>query len=182
MIYVGIGANLDHPNYGGPRETCGAALYSLNKDNIHITGCSSWYRSTPIPASDQPDYINAVIRVETALEPRKLLNTLLDLELKFGRTRDAKNAARTLDLDLLDYQGQMMESETGLNLPHPRLTKRAFVLLPLAELDQNWRHPGSGLAISSLISQLPGDQQATALEKKAGVFGTDWNPENLEIA
>jgi len=185
MIYVGIGANLDHPHYGGPRETCGAALYSLDKDKIHILGCSSWYQSAPVPKSDQPDYINAVISIETALEPHDLLKCLLDLELEFGRTRNAKNAARTLDLDLLDYHGQIMVSENGLDLPHPRLVNRAFVLLPLAELDQNWRHPVSGQVISTLISQLPreqpGDQQAVALKKGIGVFGTAWNPENLEI-
>ncbi len=172
MIYVGIGANLDHPKFGAPQKTCKTALNSLNKEYIRITKCSRWYVSAAVPASSQPDYINAVIQIETKLEPQSLLNYLLDTELKFGRMRDVKNAARTLDLDLIDYQGQIIESDTGLNLPHPRLTERAFVLLPLAELDQNWRHPSSGQSISSLIDQLRVDQTAHVLEDNPDDYGT----------
>ena len=101
--------------------------------------------------------------------------------MNFGRTREAKNAARTLDLDLLDYQGQIIELATGLSVPHPRLHKRAFVLLPLAELDQKWVHPSSGASITSLIEGLQGDQTAIPLDDEPGAFGTAWTPENIEI-
>jgi 2-amino-4-hydroxy-6-hydroxymethyldihydropteridine diphosphokinase len=177
MIYFGIGANLHHSRFGAPLNTCGAALYSLNKDNIHILACSRWYESAPVPVSDQPNYVNAVVQVETALKPRDLLNYLLSHEEIFGRSRAEKNAARTLDLDLLDYNGEIVEFDGALSLPHPRLHERAFVLLPLAEHDQKWRHPQIGSQIFDLIKQLPTHLKAAPLDPLSGEYGTPWTPE-----
>ena len=180
MIYVGIGANLRHSKYGSPLNTCGAALYSLSKDNILIQDCSRWYQSAPVPVSDQPDFVNAVVRLKTTLKPNDLLHVLLQLEEQFGRPRDQKNAARTLDLDLLDYNGEIIASDEALSLPHPRLHERAFVLLPLAELDQQWRHPQTGQSIADLIKQLPASLKAAPLDRQSGEFGTAWTPEIIE--
>jgi len=176
MIYVGIGANLHHADYGSPQNTCGAALYSLNEENIHISACSRWYESAPVPVSDQPNYINAVISVETTIKPLELLNLLLKHEEEFGRTHNNKNAARTLDLDLLDYHGEIIETTMALNLPHPRLHERAFVLLPLAELDPNWQHPQTGSQINDLIEKIPNDLKAIPLDPLPGEYGTAWTP------
>lgn len=182
MIYVGIGANLDHPDYGSPRDTCGAALYSLNQDNIHILRCSSWYQSAPMPVSDQPDYINAVVEIRTTLLPNELMSALLKHEIEFGRIRGQKNAARTLDLDLIDFNGEIIQLNQGLTLPHPRLHERAFVLLPLAELNTDWRHPTSNKSISVLINELEPPSTATALEDQKGVYKTAWVPKMAQMA
>ncbi|MEX2449590.1 MAG: 2-amino-4-hydroxy-6-hydroxymethyldihydropteridine diphosphokinase [Rhodospirillales bacterium] len=175
MILVAIGANLPHPDYGPARVTCGAALFSFKEENIHITAYSRWYESPPFPPSGQPNYVNAVVRVETDLPPDDLMAALLAIETRFGRTRAAKNDARTLDLDLLDYHGQCLETQNGLILPHPRLTDRAFVLLPLADIAPDWRHPVSGTPLGHVIAALPADHGATPMPNGPGVYGTDWN-------
>jgi 2-amino-4-hydroxy-6-hydroxymethyldihydropteridine diphosphokinase len=165
MIFVGIGANLDHPRYGGPRETCEAALALLEESpEIEILRRSRWYRSAPVPASDQPWYVNAVVALETCLEPAGLLARLHAVEQHFGRVRRARNEARVLDLDLLAYHDLVTGPQDTPRLPHPRLAERAFVLLPLAELAPDWRHPEDGTPISSLIARLPENQAIEAMD------------------
>ncbi|MEQ8195930.1 MAG: 2-amino-4-hydroxy-6-hydroxymethyldihydropteridine diphosphokinase [Rhodospirillales bacterium] len=174
MILVAIGANLPHSRYGSARSTCGAALNSFKKENIHILACSRWYESPAYPPSDQPPYVNAAVSVETALSPDDLMSALLAIEARFGRTRGARNDARTLDLDLLDYHGRCLKSEQGLILPHPRLAQRAFVLLPMADIAPDWRHPRTGAALATLIVALPPDRTATPIPNADGVYGTEW--------
>ena len=115
----------------------------LSSVGITVVRRSRWYMSQPVPPSDQPWYVNGVAAVETALAPPALLAALLAVEARFGRRRGAPNAARTLDLDLLDYDGTQCVSER-LALPHPRLHERRFVLAPLAEIAPRWRHPRLG--------------------------------------
>lgn len=110
---------------------------------------SSLYRSAPWGYSDQPDFINAVAEVETRLEPRQLLEMLLDIENQRGRVREFLNAPRVLDLDLLLYDG-LIHHEHGLTLPHPRMHERAFVLLPLTEIAPDCVIPGQGRAADFL--------------------------------
>ena len=95
-----------------------------------------------------------------------MLARLHELEATFGRRRGQRNAARTLDLDLLDYRGRISEPGERPELPHPRLAGRAFVLLPLAEVAPGWRHPVSGQRIEALIADLPLDQRAEPLEER----------------
>jgi 2-amino-4-hydroxy-6-hydroxymethyldihydropteridine diphosphokinase len=109
--------------------------------------------------SDQPWFINGVVRVETNLQPLELLKLLQKIELQFGRRRGVRNEARTLDLDIIDYDGRVEET-SGLVLPHPRMHERGFVLLPLAEIAPGWRHPRLGETVSALISALPTSQKA----------------------
>ena len=99
-----------------------------------------------MPVSDQPWFVNGVARVETTLDPTALLSLLRRLEQEFGRQRSVRNAARTLDLDIIDYDGKV-ENTPELTLPHPRMQDRAFVLLPLAEIAPGWRHPALGKAV-----------------------------------
>lgn len=122
---------------------------------IRVVRQSGFYRSPPVPASDQPWYVNAVAEVATDLSPEGLLAALHGLEAQFGRARREINEARTVDLDLLDYRGQIRTKEQGAPvLPHPRMAGRGFVLVPLAEISPGWRHPVTGLAVEELIKNM----------------------------
>lgn len=161
MIYVAIGTNLPHPEFGSPLEIANAAAQIIDANDLSVIGRSGWYRSAPIPASNQPDFVNGVIAVETALSPTDLLARLHRIEDRFGRVRSEANAARTLDIDLLDYGGMVLapgRDGTGPILPHPRLQDRAFVLFPLREIAPDWRDPRDGRSIASLIAALPPGQ------------------------
>ena len=164
MILVGVGANLPSGQYGPPLAACRAALIALQEAGIRVVARSRWYESAPLPASDQPWYVNGVVQVETDLSPSGLLGQLHRVEAEFGRVRGAPNAPRVLDLDLLTY-GDVIAggAEDGLILPHPRLHERAFVLLPLSELAPDWRHPALGSGARELIAALPPDQVARPL-------------------
>ena len=129
--FVALGANLGDPLKALPQviEVIDAV------EGISVTARSRFYSTAPIDSSG-PDYTNAVIRIETTIEPEALLQTLLTIEKDFGRKRPAgiHNAPRTMDLDLLLYGDVEMASET-LILPHPRMHERAFVLVPMADID-----------------------------------------------
>jgi 2-amino-4-hydroxy-6-hydroxymethyldihydropteridine diphosphokinase len=157
VILIGIGGNLASPNFGAPLKTLAAALVALETEGIRVASRSAWYRTEPVPRSDQPWFINAVASLTTGLAARDLLAVLQVVEERFGRVRGEQNAARVLDLDLLDYQGQVTET-TSLILPHPQLHQRRFVLVPLAEVAPDWRHPLSGLTVEQLLSRLAAKQ------------------------
>lgn len=143
--YVALGANL-----GEPVMQIRQALDDLaHLAGTRLLGHSSLYRSKPVGCAGQPDYINAVAALNTHLTPRALLAALLEIETRHGRTRAFKNAPRTLDLDLLLYDGLVMH-EPGLTLPHPRMGGRAFVLAPLAEIAPDCLIPGQGDARACL--------------------------------
>ncbi|MDP5241323.1 2-amino-4-hydroxy-6-hydroxymethyldihydropteridine diphosphokinase [Uliginosibacterium sp. 31-16] len=151
LAWVGLGANL-----GDPVATVREALAALgNLPESRVMARSSLYRTAPVgPGTEgQPDYINAVAALDTTLAPTELLDALLALEKAFGRQRSARNAARTLDLDLLLYGHEILDAP-GLHLPHPRMHERAFVLIPLCELAPETRIPGRGPALE-LLDTLP---------------------------
>jgi 2-amino-4-hydroxy-6-hydroxymethyldihydropteridine diphosphokinase len=159
-IFVGIGANLDHPIYGAPRRSLEAALAELKRRGVRLMRLSPWYRTAPVPVSDQPWYVNAVVEVGTELAADGLLATLHEVEELLGRVRTVANAARVIDLDLLDFRGEIAAGGPGRAiLPHPRMEGRAFVLRPLADLAPDWRHPRTGASIRSLVAALPADQR-----------------------
>jgi 2-amino-4-hydroxy-6-hydroxymethyldihydropteridine diphosphokinase len=157
MIFIAVGANLPGPA-GTPLQTCKAALAALEQRGVRIVGRSHWYRTPPWPVSDQPWYVNAVVAVETSLDPPALLKLMHEIETQFGRDRRAGvvNAARPLDLDLIDYDG-LIRAETPPILPHPRMDTRAFVLRPLADVAPGWRHPQTGKSVKDLLAALPSD-------------------------
>ena len=160
-IFVGVGANLTHERYGAPQQTLAAALEELGHRGVRTVRLSPWYRTAPVPASDQPWYVNAVAEVACELPADALLAELHAVEAEFGRHRSVPNAARPIDLDLLDYHGEIAPGGPGrATLPHPRMVGRAFVLRPLADLAPDWRHPVTGRPISELLAALPADQAA----------------------
>jgi 2-amino-4-hydroxy-6-hydroxymethyldihydropteridine diphosphokinase len=161
MILIALGANLPGPDGSAPRETCARALERLDRAGVHPVAVSRWYRTPPDPPSDQPDFVNAVAAVETALPPRALLTVLHEAERMAGRRRTTPNAARPLDLDLIDFDGRICGGASGLLLPHPRAHRRLFVLRPLADVAPDWRHPVSRRSVTELIAAL-GDQRPIA--------------------
>lgn len=163
-VLIGLGANLPSSR-GAPRATCEAALEALGEAGVKVVRRSRWYRSAPLPPSPQPQpwFVNGVAAVETALDPVALLALLREIERRFGRVRDKPGAARELDLDLLDYRGQVRPGEPPPELPHPRMHGRAFVLLPLAEVAPDWRHPRLGGSVEALIDALPPGQAVEPL-------------------
>lgn len=169
MILIAMGANLATERYGPPERGLAAALRSLETAGVGLIRRSSWYRSAPFPPADQPLYVNGVAEVASDLSPAALMTVLLDIEAAFGRRRGVRNAARVMDLDLIDFDGQILdragdESGPALRLPHPRLSRRAFVLLPLAEIAPDWRHPENRRHIDDLIADLPEGQKIERLE------------------
>ncbi len=177
MIFIALGANLASDRYGPPKAGLEAALRRLESPGIKVIQRSRWYRSAPVPAAAQPDYVNGVAQLETRFSAPVLMALLLEIELEFGRKRSVANEARVLDLDLIDFDGEILDIQadnTGpaLKLPHPSLGHRAFVLLPLAEIAPDWRDPRSGQHIGDLIDQLPEGQDIGPLEPQKKVeFG-----------
>jgi 2-amino-4-hydroxy-6-hydroxymethyldihydropteridine diphosphokinase len=157
VILIGIGSNLPAPPAETPLETVVAALRALSRRGIRVIAHSGWYLSEPVPASDQPWFVNGVAIVESKLAPPALLDGLLATEAGFGRVRSVQNAPRTLDLDLLDHDSRLYDTAT-LTLPHPRLHQRRFVLAPLCEIAPDWRHPRLGLTAAELLARLPPGQ------------------------
>jgi 2-amino-4-hydroxy-6-hydroxymethyldihydropteridine diphosphokinase len=156
MILIGLGANLPS-EVGPPRATLEAALRALQAAGIRLERRSPWYRSAPLPPSGQAWYVNGVALAATTLGPLALLGLLHRVEAGFGRRRGRRNAPRVLDLDLLDYDGLVRRGR--VDLPHPRLGERAFVLRPLADVAPLWRHPVTGRGLAELLASLPPEQR-----------------------
>ena len=141
LAFIALGANL-----ADPAHQIRAALESLSRlPDSRLLRASSLYRTAPVGVAGQPDFINAVALVETTLAPRDLLAALFAIEAEFGRRRDYRNAPRTLDLDLLLYDDLVLDG-AELQLPHPRMHLRAFVLAPLLEIVPASIIPGRGTA------------------------------------
>jgi len=163
-VYIGLGANLPSPEHGTPRETLEAAMRMLEARGLVLVARSPLYESEPVPVSDQPWYLNAVVEVATDRPAAEVLVLLHSVENAFGRVRAIRNEPRVLDLDLLDHRGTVREGPESPLLPHPRLTDRAFVLLPLRDIAPDWRHPVSGLTIAELLESLPEGQRIRRLD------------------
>jgi 2-amino-4-hydroxy-6-hydroxymethyldihydropteridine diphosphokinase len=128
-VYLSLGGNL-----GDPAKSMGAALRMLDADgDTRVTGVSSLYRTPPWGKLDQPDFLNAAAEISTGLAPRALLDLCLDAERKLKRVREERWGPRLIDIDILVF-GERVIHETGLEVPHPRMLERAFVLAPLAEI------------------------------------------------
>ena len=165
MIYIGIGSNLNGKNNETPLQNCKKALVELKKE-VNICKISSWYKSEPIPVSNQPWFINGVVEISTNKSSLDLLEFILNIEEFFGRLREKKNEARILDLDIIDYKKKILYIKNKLIIPHPRMHERSFVLQPLSELNPKWMHPIKKKGIKELIRNLNDKQKISKISKK----------------
>ena len=159
LAYVGLGSNLEDP----VRQVQRGFEELARLTGTRLLKQSSFYRTAPVGKADQPDFVNAVALLQTTLAPADLLGHLLAIEARHGRVRAERNGPRTLDLDLLLFGDQIVRA-TGLEIPHPRMHERAFVLLPLAEVSPDAVIPGHGRVIELLASVA--DQRVTRIDGK----------------
>jgi 2-amino-4-hydroxy-6-hydroxymethyldihydropteridine diphosphokinase len=132
-----------------------------------ITALSDFHETAPVGPVQQPDYLNGAAKLETSLSPRQLLAELQRIEREvFRRVGTVRWGPRTMDLDILFF-GEMVLSEDGLTIPHPRLHERRFVLEPLAEIAPDFVHPVLGKSVSVLLAELPADQRVTYVAERA---------------
>lgn len=180
-VYLALGANLPS-NAGSARETLIAALIALAAQGVVLTAISRFFKTPAYPAGSSPDYVNACAKVKCGDAAEHILARLHRIEAEFGRTRGTRWAARGCDIDLLavgrqilpdvetqahwrslPLELQLKEAPDQLILPHPRLTERAFVLIPLFDIAPNFVDPVSGLAIKALLAALPEAEKAAIL-------------------
>jgi 2-amino-4-hydroxy-6-hydroxymethyldihydropteridine diphosphokinase len=151
LAYLAIGSNL-----GNKIHNIEITKLELEKNKIKILKSSSNYISESWPDPTKPNYVNIIIKVKTILAPIKLLEVCNIIELKLGRVRTTINAPRICDIDIIDYNKKILNGKNKkLILPHPRMSKRNFVLLPLFEIDKSWKHPKSKNNILNMINSLP---------------------------
>ena len=156
MIFLGIGSNLSS-SFGDRFKNIDLAISFLEGYKINIIKKSSLYESFSYPNKNNPKFINSVIAVETKLPPVDLMSVLIFVEEKLERKRSKKNDPRTCDLDIVDYNYQIMNfkyRDLELTLPHKEMTNRNFVLYPLREIYPNWTHPLTKKNINVLIKDL----------------------------
>jgi 2-amino-4-hydroxy-6-hydroxymethyldihydropteridine diphosphokinase len=157
MILIALGSNLSGP-WGNPRETVLRAVEVMQSYNIRVLRLSTLIETAPFGVTNQPNFVNAVARIETAMSPNILLRALHHIERGAGRKRLKRWGPRTLDLDILDYNGMIRKqaslSVKPLTLPHPGLCLRSFVLEPLAEIAPRWKHPTTFQTAASMLRHL----------------------------
>ena len=146
-IYLSIGSNL-----GNKRENIERAKFNLILNNIKILKCSSYYETLSWPNPNNPKFLNIVLEIDTDFSPLKLINKCKEIEKRLGRKKLPKNSPRECDIDIIDFKNQKAAGD--LILPHPRMDTRSFVLLPLFEINKDWKHPILKVDIRKLISSL----------------------------
>ena len=150
-VFIAIGSNL-----GNKKLNIELAKFKLQNNLIKIIRSSSCYESISWPDFNKPNFINVVIEIKTILSPKELLKRCHKIEFELGRRRFKKNEPRTCDIDIIDYDQKIIKINNSINLtlPHPRIEKRNFVLLPLFEISKSWKHPINKVNIAKLISFL----------------------------
>ena len=147
MIYIGIGSNL-----GNRIKNITKAKYFLDLNGVNITKSSSYYETLSWPDPNNPKFINIVVQSNTKVSPEKLLKIFKSIEKKLGRKKKSKNSPRTCDIDIISYNQRILTG--NITIPHKRMHKRNFVLIPLFELNKNWFHPKTNENIKKLIFSL----------------------------
>jgi len=165
VIIIALGANLESPKYGLPLQTCQTVLSRLEELGLEVINSSRWLKSAPVPISNQPWYVNGVAEIKTDLTPKDLLALLHRVEGEFGRVRTVPNAPRVIDIDLIAYHDVISKPDDHLVLPHPRMHERAFVLLPLMDINEEWIHPVLGKTTKELVSTISSDQETMAFSE-----------------
>ena len=156
MIYLGIGSNLPS-SFGNKIDNINFSISFLKKSKIEVCKISSFYESIAFPNKNDPKFINIVVGIKTLLKPKDLMMNLLRIEEKLERRRSKKNAPRTCDIDIIDYNGEIINLEIQgqhLQIPHKFLADRNFVLYPLKEICPKWSHPLNKLPIDLFINNL----------------------------
>ncbi len=146
-VHIGLGSNL-----GDREENLRQAREKLQSPHLKVTRASSIYQTAPREMLDQPWFLNQVVEAETTLFPRQLLARLQGIEKEMGRQRLIANGPRIIDLDILLF-GSLVTHASGLEIPHPRMTERRFVLEPLAELAPALRHPQTGQTVRQMLAK-----------------------------
>ena len=150
IVYLGIGSNL-----GNKKSNIEIAKFKLQNYQIKILKSSSNYESESWPNPKNPKYINIIVKIQTSFSPLELLKICNLIETQLGRKRSEKNSPRTCDIDIIDYDQKISNNKNkNLVFPHKAMSQRNFVLLPLFEIDQSWKHPKSKINIVKLISSL----------------------------
>ena len=139
MILIALGSNLKSETYGDPIKNCHKAVELLEK-RFELEKVSNFYETEPIPKSNQAMYVNGVVSVKTNFLPKKILSELMNIEKIFKRVRHFKNESRVIDLDLLCFN-DLISKDKHLQLPHPRMHLRRFVMQPLSDINKEWIHP-----------------------------------------
>ncbi len=156
MILLSLGSNLPS-KFGDSKNTILKCYEFFNNNDIKILKKSSFYETFAIPNKSDPKFVNSVISVETRFSPEELIKYILKVEEKFDRKREQINAPRTCDIDIVDFNSKIINifnKNISLEIPHPRLEQRSFVLYPIREIDKNWKSPLSGKYIDQLIENL----------------------------
>ena len=150
-VFIAIGSNL-----GNRKRNIELSKFELKKNDIDIIKSSSDYETLSWPNEKKPKFINIVLKIRTHLTAQSLLKKILDIEKKLGRKRNKKNDPRTCDIDIIDYDKKVMKSNkyAKLTLPHPKMHKRNFVLVPLFEISKTWIHPQKKISIKQLVNGL----------------------------
>ncbi|MHC0051877.1 2-amino-4-hydroxy-6-hydroxymethyldihydropteridine diphosphokinase [Actibacterium sp. D379-3] len=178
LVLVALGSNVTS-HHGSPPETLLAALSALEDESLRVVARSRLYATPCFPPGAGPDFVNGAALLATTLDPQALLDRMHAVERAFGRERRVRWSSRTLDLDLLDFGGrvlpdvdtfsrwcdlpveaQQQQAPEQLILPHPRLQDRAFVLVPLADVAPDWRHPVFGRSVAEMLAALPEEEKA----------------------
>ena len=151
IAYLSIGSNL-----GNKKKNIDLIKFKLERNHIKIIKSSNKYESLSWPDIRKPKYLNVVLKVKTYLSPKNLMTKCLTIEKELGRTRNKKNEPRICDIDIIDYDNKIILDKTNkfLEIPHPRMHNRNFVLLPLYEISKNWVHPVKKVSITKLIKSL----------------------------
>jgi len=152
MIYLNIGSNLPLEE-GGRENNILKAINYLKNLNLKLIKISSFYETPSYPNSSDPKFLNLCVKFESNLKATELLNELKKIEKKLGRTRNEKNEPRTCDIDIIDFNGEIIKNDE-LETPHPRLHLRNFVIYPLKEIEPNWSHPKYNKNIDSFFKEL----------------------------
>jgi len=160
-VLIALGSNLAG-GFGSSKALLTAALEGFGPAGLQVIERSSWWRSASWPDPAMPDYLNAIVIVETPLTPAEVLRALQGVEARFGRTRAAANAPRTLDLDLIAH-GRTILTLGDLILPHPRAAERRFVMGPLAQIAPDWVHPVLGESAAALAAKASVGADARAI-------------------
>ena len=166
MIFLGLGSNLSS-KYGDRFANINLAISCLDGYGIKVIKKSSFYETPSYPNNENPKFINAIILVETTLPPVDLMSVLIFIEKKLERKRGKKNDPRTCDIDIIDYNSEILNlryNNLELTVPHKELTSRNFILFPLQEISPTWKHPKTKEIVSVLLQKLSEEDKNSILK------------------